>query len=158
MKHKLIFFILAFATFSTSACLFHGSIGAPNAPKGASWTLVTTQLQVNKGLLAPIPQLDGNSGFRRAMWWLTLLSRQMDTLDVEQTYVYLSDVGLWSYYDKHSVQRLQLEVMPEGHSSYPYIVLTQTTLSNLLSGEISIGDALSNELILLSDDLSPITN
>ncbi|MBY5948878.1 hypothetical protein [Photobacterium rosenbergii] len=151
MKIKHLLFTSIFFSATASSCLFHGNVDGTLSPKGAPWTLVTTQLEVNQGGLLPIKILDGDAAFRRAMWWLNLFTRsieQQSTLD--EVYIYLTDAKLWAYFNRDNSPMLQFENNPATLSSVEYIALSQTTLSNILSDQITIAQGVDKELVLLS--------
>lgn len=155
MKIKHLLYSCVFFSAAACSCLFHGSADGMISPKGASWTLVTTQLQVNQGEIIPIDILDGDAAFRRAIWWLRLFVRSIEQeSELDGVYIYLTDAKLWAYYNRASSPKLQFESNPDSLSGLRYIALSQTTLSNILSGQITFAQGIDRELVLLSSDIA----
>ncbi|MEZ9703373.1 hypothetical protein [Vibrio breoganii] len=139
--------LMLLASQSAFACLFHAAVpnSDTNIPQGADWTVLRALHHENSQMLTPITKLEGIAGFQRATWWLTLLTKDLESKGVAETYIYLADVGMWSYYQGSNSTRLSFEVEPKG--DFPYLVLTQVTLSNIVSGNITFNQATDSRLI-----------
>lgn len=149
LKHTTAL-LLMLISHSTFACLFHAQVSTSqlNIPSGADWTILRAMKLENNRELEPITKLESTAGFQRATWWLQLLTKDLEDKGIKETYIYLADVGLWSYYQSTSPNKISFEIEPEG--DFPYLVLTQVTLSNIVSGNITFNQAMSARLMFSS--------
>ncbi|CAH6985850.1 conserved exported hypothetical protein [Vibrio chagasii] len=140
-------FLSALAIFATSvgACVYHGEGYVYNAepPAGSLATVVKSKSYERSGVLKPVPELSGDAAFRRVGWWLQLLANKFPEVGVKQTFVYLSDIELWAYYDIDERTSIFIEDEPvdDGGWEYPYMTMTEVTLYSIISGEVSVSAA-----------------
>lgn len=139
--------ILLLTSSSVFACLFHAKPSDlnTNIPSGSDWTVLRAMEQEQEQQLESIAKLEGSAGFQRATWWLKLLSQELENQGISQTYIYLADVGMWSYYNPSGTTKMSIEVNPKGE--FTYLVITQIALSNILSGKISFNEAKEARLV-----------
>ena len=147
MFKRPLVILLLLLSWPTFACVFHATLSADDMyiPQGADWTILRTLEHKNNQQLTAIAKLEGQAGFRRATWWLRLLSKELEDRGIEDTYIYLADVRMWSYYQASNPVKVSFETEPKG--DFPYLVLTQITLSNIVSGNISFDQAMDARLM-----------
>ncbi|GEA51481.1 hypothetical protein VIN01S_22850 [Vibrio inusitatus NBRC 102082] len=147
MFRRTFVILLLLLSQPTFACVFHATLSADDMyiPQGADWTILRSLEHENNQQLTSVSKLEGQAGFQRATWWLKLLSKDLADRGIEDTYIYLADVRMWSHYQASNPAKMSFETEPRG--DFPYLVLTQITLSNIVSGTISFDQAMDARLM-----------
>lgn len=116
IKSKLSIF-LAVLLFSSIAfsCPFHMSMeyddNSPVLP-GTMQSVLAGMYAEQTGLINPVVTLEGIPAFQRASWWLNLFSRKLEKQGVNNVYILLADVPLWSSYGISNEGKLEVDINP----------------------------------------------
>ncbi|MGL6259022.1 hypothetical protein [Vibrio sp. WXL103] len=136
-RQALLLSILLVSQYTT-ACLLHpGFSQQGNAPEGATWVVIETQMAMQSGALTPTALQDGLAGFQQVTWWLRLLAQQMSQLDEVDVYLYVSDIELWAKYRRDNQMIEVYEDKPD-ISSNSMLILTRQTLHALVSKQLTL--------------------
>ncbi|MGL6258771.1 hypothetical protein [Vibrio sp. WXL210] len=138
---------------ASMGCGFHlsGEDGEPLHP-GSTYVIWRTITAEKTKLIEPVPSLEGEAGFRRASWWLTLLARQLEELGVEQTDILIADVPLWSRYEASGSRLIQIDTGAPSVPSSPLVLTTLSGLNALITGQIDLISALEQGFVQVRND------
>ena len=107
------------------------------------------------GVINPVVTLEGLPAFQRASWWLNLFSRKLEKQGVNDVYILLADVPLWSSYGISNEGKLEVDINPpEDYANT--IMLTHVGLQAIIEGNISMQEAFDNNIILIHKDQSKL--
>ncbi len=113
MKVKGIFFGLLLASQFAAACGFHYSADGSVAASGAFHVVWRSVTLTKSHQIEAVPELPDEQAFRRASWWLRLLTQQMQQREITASHILLADVSLWSEFDSSATTPLMIDVAVE---------------------------------------------
>ncbi|GAL15348.1 hypothetical protein JCM19233_6366 [Vibrio astriarenae] len=94
--------------------------------------------------------LQGTPGYRRAAWWLTVLSKQLEAKGVQEINLVIVDVQLWSRM-KVIPHGIELDIqIPDNRSNT--LMLSEAALSALVNETLSFDQALQLRVVQIHQD------
>ena len=143
---------LALLSVPALACGFHFS-DEETAYPGAMYVFWKNLTAQHTSVIQKIDPIEGESGFRRASWWLQLMSSQLEQLGVEKSYILLVDIPLWSHYDRSAFQKLTVDFDAAPKEDEDIVLMTtQAGLNALIMGDIDYSKALSEGILMVKND------
>lgn len=142
VKSLLVSILLCFP-LSAVACAYHVGGESEDGPvlPGSTDLVLNTFYAQQKGSIAKLEPLQGMQGYLRASWWLKLLFEQLEDAGINDVYVVIADVQLWSKMDEQALLNGGIDIeIPEDRSNT--IVLSEAALSALVTQSIDIPQAI----------------
>lgn len=145
--------VLLVLSASVFPCRFHAGGESADGPilPGSSDIVLQSYLAQQTGEMEQLERLDGMPGYRRASWWLTLLSRQLEEKGLTNLYVVIVDAQMWSKVGASMQMSMELDIaIPEDRTNT--LMLSEAALGALASQTLNFEQALDLRVMQIHQD------
>ncbi|WP_394245321.1 hypothetical protein [Vibrio astriarenae] len=154
-KQLLIWVVFVLTTYSiaANAVRFHAGGESADGPilPGSSDIVLQSFLAQQTGEMETLDPLQGTPGYRRAAWWLTVLSKQLEAKGVQAINLVIVDVQLWSRMKSNTHMGIELDMqIPDNRSNT--LMLSEAALSALVNETLSFDQALQLRVVQIHQD------
>lgn len=157
VKTFLVSILLCFP-LPVLACAYHvggESDGGPVLP-GSTDLVLNTYYAQQKGSIAKLEPLEGMQGYLRVSWWLSLLFQQLEEVGINDVYVVIADVQMWSKMGEQTRANRGIDIdIPEDRTNT--IMLSEAGLNALVTQSIDIPQAINLGVLTVYQDNLGIT-
>ncbi|WP_026971825.1 hypothetical protein [Aliagarivorans marinus] len=125
-------------------CRFHSGSESADGPilPGSSDIILQSHLAQQTGEMTPLAPLSGMRGYRRAAWWLTLLSRRLEALGLADLHIVIVDAQMWSQMSSRHQQSVLLDIeAPIDRANT--VMLSEAALAALVNQSLSFEQAMN---------------